>query len=844
MSSRPRSVSPAPPRGAALLLCALALVALVHCSSQEQEIADFMARGDGYVDNEQWKEAIIEYRNVLQLDPNNADAHYKLAKAYMKTEQLKDAYWELHETTRLDPGNTEARLGFGQFNLAARDFDEALAQADGVIESEPDKSPAYVLRGQALEGLNRPDEAEKAYLKARELSPDEGALLLILASFYQRQHRPQEAEPLLRQFSEEDPGFASYTALGRFLARDRGRADEAEAAFRAALEQSKPEEKVAAYRNLAGFYFSKNRFDDARSTLEKGIQEVDDKLDLIYLLARFHRFQGDDEKADQLIEEATKARPDDVRPYLVLSAYRGRDGDLEGALEAAESALKVAPDDPQARLRKAELLVDMGYREKDDVKIAEGRSIVDAMLAQEPSDPSALFVRAKIELAEGDTESAKTALRSAIDGRPDWAEAHFVLGSALALSGDQSGARAELARAVELDPSLVEARRLLAQIHAALGEHEYAIEQGRLYLKERPDNIPVRILVAQSLVRIGRGDEALAELQAIPEEKRTADVFYALGRLHASKGELDRARSLLLRADEERPNHPDILRTLLGIDRRLGHFDESVARIEKAAKADPSNADLVLLQGLVSMMQGRDAAVAGKPEVAKADFEQAENAFKRATEMDPDDLQAYQQLAYFYQLTGQLEKTIQTYETAVQAKPDNARLHHFLGVLYELAGRQDDAMKQYGEAIERDKSLGEAMNNLAYLLAERGEDLDHALDLAQQAKALLPESANAADTLGWVLFKRGIPSAAVGYLREAEAGADPNDENLGVIRQHLALAYEANGESDKAVASLQRALETLERQQKAAREAGRQPSDPPWAGDVRSMLERLQAATG
>ncbi len=809
----------------------LAPLFLVGCGDDESNVAQFMASGEGYAEQKQWKEAIIEYKNALQIAPNNGPAHYALAKAYLKSEKLGEAYWELHEAARLDPENTEARLTFGQLNLAARDFDESLAQAEAVIEADPENGSAHVLKGQALEGLDRADESEASYLRAREVDSDKPAYMLVLASYYHRRGKPEQAEPHLVELTEKDPSYVAYTALGRFLARDRERDDEAEAAFRTALEGTEGAQLRAAYRNLAGFHFAKGEFEQAEGVLEEGIDKAEDKLDLIYLLARFHRSQGNTEKADALVEDATRAQPDDPRPYLILSAYRGRQGDLEGALSAAESALEVAPDHQQARLRKSELLVDQGYRESDTVKIAEGRSIVVAVLEREPTNPSALFVRAKIEMAEGDTDAAMTSLRSAIDVKPDWAQAHFVLGSALAINGDPTGARAELARAVELDAGLLEARRLLAQVHASLGEHEYAIEQGRVYLRERPEYVATRILVAQSLVRLGRGGEAMEELSAIPTEDRTAEVEYAMGRLHAARGDYEEARVYLMRADKAKPNHPDVLRTLLGIDRRTGNLAESVRRIETASNEDPGSAKIVVLKGLVAMMVG--------------DLEGAERAFNYATELDPNDLEAYQQLAYFYRLTGQLDKTIETYENASQNRPENARLHHFLGVLYEMDDRPAPAMDRYAQAIELDRGLGEAMNNLAYLLAERGEDMDRALDLAQEAKALLPESPNAADTLGWVLYKRGIPSAAVGYLREAEAGMDPADDTLGIIRHHLAMAYEANGESSKAIDSLERALGTLQKQQEALREAGREVSDPAWAVEVRAMLDRLQAgATG
>ena len=98
-----------------------------------------------------------------------------------------------------------------------------------------------------------------------------------------------------------------------------------------------------------------------------------------------------------------------------------------------------------------------------------------------------------------------------------------------------------------------------------------------------------------------------------------------------------------------------------------------------------------------------------------------------------------------------------------------------------------------------------------------------------------------ADTLGWVMHKRGMYSAAISYLKESEAGTDPNDASIGIVRYHLALAYEANGDSDAARETLARALAGLEKQRQTAGTKGTTPPEPPWAADVRAMLDRLNA---
>jgi tetratricopeptide (TPR) repeat protein len=236
----------------------------------------------------------------------------------------------------------------------------------------------------------------------------------------------------------------------------------------------------------------------------------------------------------------------------------------------------------------------------------------------------------------------------------------------------------------------------------------------------------------------------------------------------------------------------------------------------------------VHLRGTVQAMTGNTA--------------QAEESFRRAIDLDPNQLGPYQSLARFLAQAGRKEEVVATYERAAQARPDSAGLQLVLGSLHEAFGDLDKARTAYEKAISIDPQLAAAKNNLAYILAEKGENLDRALDLAQEAKSLMPESGHAADTLGWVLFKKGIPSAAIGYLREAETEFKPEDPNLAIVRHHLALAYEASGQKEDARAALERALRDFEKIRETVRsQTGKEPRDPAWMADIRTMLERLKA---
>jgi tetratricopeptide (TPR) repeat protein len=446
-----------------LIGLAFLVLAMAACQSDEEKLTEHMTRGDEYFEDEAFGEAIIEYKNVVQIDPNHGQAHYKLAQAQML--------------------------------FLAKEIDEALLQIEAAIAADPNRVEAYVVKAQFLEAKERPEEALEAFEKAVELAPEEEGVLLLYANALSRRGDRENAERWYGKLIEAAPNFRSYFALGTFLVRgrDESREDEAVAAFRKAIEVAEPDEVARAHKGLAGYFYSQDRIDEAIATLEEGIEKadkvdlIDDKLDLMYTLANFHLAQGNEEEADALIEQATTAEPDKARTWLTLSRYRGQKGDLEGALAAARKAVEVEPDNEAARLRVAEVLIEIGVKEKREELIAEGRQRVEELLKQEPEHPGALLIKAKVDLIENRIDDCISAVRSAINSRPEWAQAHFVLGTCMAMKKDATGARSELARALEIDASLLQARRVLAQVHAGLRENEYAVEEGRRASPNRPN---------------------------------------------------------------------------------------------------------------------------------------------------------------------------------------------------------------------------------------------------------------------------------------------------------------------------------------------------------------------
>ena len=125
-----------------------------------------------------------------------------------------------------------------------------------------------------------------------------------------------------------------------------------------------------------------------------------------------------------------------------------------------------------------------------------------------------------------------------------------------------------------------------------------------------------------------------------------------------------------------------------------------------------------------------------------------------------------------------------------------------LGTIYEMKGQTDQAEDHYRKALDIDQAFIPAANNLAYLLATWGENLNEALQLAQKAREKLPNSPHIMDTLGWVYYQKGLYDHAIGEFSDSIVKLPDN----ATIRYHLGLVYYKKKENTKARETLEKAL--------------------------------------
>jgi tetratricopeptide (TPR) repeat protein len=155
-------------------------------------------------------------------------------------------------------------------------------------------------------------------------------------------------------------------------------------------------------------------------------------------------------------------------------------------------------------------------------------------------------------------------------------------------------------------------------------------------------------------------------------------------------------------------------------------------------------------------------------------------------------------------LKGDTNAAIVSLQAARQTLPEDKGVLATLALALDGAGKWPEAEKVYQATNKLYPNEAAILNNLAFGMAEHGEDLDQALSMAQRARQLsksaLPEIS---DTLGWIYLKKNLPDNAIQIFQELVA-ATPNQ---ATFRYHLGMALSQKGDKVRALQELKKALQ-------------------------------------
>ena len=779
-------------------------ISLAACSSEEQQFANYLERAKEFQQQGRGKEALVQLRSALQIDPRSAEANYRIAELLAKDNQPADAVFFFRETTRIDPTRTDAALAEAKlilFDDTAR-AEELVAK---VLEREPGNAKAHIRRSEVALARGKPADALEAARTAVEFAPKDGMSHMQLGIVHMARLRElaiqgkeipdavhQDAEKELKQAAELSPhGIDARLALGRLYASWKDHGDQALAAFRDAIEVAESAaERGRAAAAAINFARATRNEDFERSSLQAMIESTPLHLAAWDALARLEekRTKG---AGEGVYARLLELRPQDAQAHLHYAVLLFESERYDDAFKQLEEQASSGSEPPLAldqivslRLRRAE---------KKAARVA-----VDRLVKEFPTHPRTELAKGRMALAEKRFDEAADGLRRYLE-MEETAEGQKLLAIAELRRRNFPAATAAVDRAIALlanpEPGLL---RLKATVHANGGDYQLALKTLNRLARETGElRAPEKLLYAQALYSTGRrpAGKALLEEQ-LAAEKPAVGVLIEFARREATR-EPERARGYLDQVLARNPNHVVALRLLAQLDLAAGRPDEALARIDEAAKAGPLSPPLILLRAQV---------LAANKNWTRAE-EEARHAFAAAPELPG----ALELLTRIYLAQNRLDEAIASLQETERVGALPVSGLQLLARLHNEAGHRAEAKELYEKVLATRSDLPAAKNDLAWLLADEGNDLERALVLAREAQKAEPERAEIADTLGYVYFKKGFFEPALQQFQYAVEASGRAGHDVQVERPeyhyHMGLALKALGRNDEAAVAFARALQ-------------------------------------
>jgi tetratricopeptide (TPR) repeat protein len=466
--------------------------------------------------------------------------------------------------------------------------------------------------------------------------------------------------------------------------------------------------------------------------------------------------------------------------------YFLRTRDFGRAQEQYEAGVRAFPKEKATyQKRLVELYASSNRNE-------EAKKLLEQVLSANATDSEAQAMRAALRLTTSSRDEvnlAVTELQALVTKTPGNHLLHFNLGRGLLARGDIEQGRLQMEETLKLRPDFLAARELLAKVYLTRAEGAKALQESEAILRQEPNNLGGHLARSSALLLLQENDKARQELDYITSNfPENSEGRYQSGFLAYTTKDYAKASQMFTQLHKENPKD---FRGLVGVVETLAEqnkMGEAVQEVEASVAAEPDRKDLkVALANLYVRSQRYDQAIKIFQEVLQKDPKAADILFK---------------LAETYRRRGDLNQAVETFRKASQAAPNDPGPLLQLGLLMDGTGRREQAKPIYEQILRIQQDHPIALNNLAYIKAEEGTDLDSALSMAQRALQAQPQSPDIADTLGWVYIRKNLSGEAVRLFTDLVKKFPTNP----MYHYHYGMALMQRGDRPAAKRELEAAL--------------------------------------
>ncbi|MDZ4764459.1 MAG: tetratricopeptide repeat protein [Chloroflexota bacterium] len=710
-------------------------------------------------------EALTIYDEALRLDPAYAWALKGKGIVLERLGDLEGALESHERAARLDPNDVWHWHNQGDIFQKMGRYDDALAMLEAALRVDPQHANTWAKMGQVLRLMRQHEQALVAYERALEIEPKYAWAHNGCGLTFKAMGKFERALMSFRRAARTDPRIVWHWYNVTEMLVELGQYEEALPSAREAVRISP--DHTSAWGKLGQVLRYLKRYDEALTAYDRAIQ-------LQPNFAWAHNGKG-------IIYEQMGRYDDALTCYQAATQYGSIDashwynqgnalsllGRLDEALPLLERAIKIKPDFRRAWARLGGTLRLLG-RASEAVEALRTATTLD------PTNAWAWSEMGRALEALQQFDDAANAQRRAAQSKPDHAIYLTQHADALFNRGDYDDAFDVLEQALKIDPRNPRAWARRGQVLRRLHRQEEALRSYQRALDLDPRYAWAWAGRAMAELALHLIDEALDSFhRAI--ELDPADVWYryTLGDTLVTLNRFQDAADILAAAARVDPAHPDVWAKLGQAYRRLRRHPDALHAYDKALALKPDHAWAWNGRGLSLEALGRR--------------EEAIASYRRALVLDQGVIWYYTNLVDLLLAQRQYADALELMDIALHALPDNPIAWARHGQVLRRTGAYDDAILSYQRALELDPTYAWAWNGMGLANAALGQ-WQPALECYRESVRY-----NADDVWFWYNF--GDALLVIGEIKSAIAmfekalaldpTHEPSQKKLKTARDHL-----------------------------------------------------------
>ncbi len=788
------------------LLMAMTIV-LAGCSGVAPD--ELIARAEQSLNNKEYRAAVLDLKEVLREDPENARARRLLGEVYLAVEDGASAEKELRRAGGQDTDEELAPLLVYSLLLQGK-FDQV-----GSYTPDASLSPAAMTEIRAFQALAliEQDDLDGAEALLAANDPARGVTefpYYAKARLLKQQQRYEQSMQAVQAINARSPDFALAWALrGDLLGRER-KFEQAEQSYTQAIAHRVMNRRELIKRGFARLLLG--RVDEADADAEKALA-LGQKFQPAHYLAGIAAFQkGTMDSALDSLERSLALSPEHFPTVVMLALASAREGNINRALQMAEQAVTMQPGFPLSRLLLARLYLSQG-------RGADAESLIRPVVTARPNDLEAKGLLAGALMQQHKWRQAAPVLRQLADANQDSARAQLVAGVGAIAAGDVDRGVATLEQAAEGAPDDPMLNTALVASLIGGGSHEDALAVSRAYVTGRPDDpLALNLLAAAQLAAKDKATAIATYQRILTLDPGNLQATHVLAVLLLGDGKNDEASGLVAAGLARHPDDLPLLLMQAQVAEQAGDLDAAVMALQQAIDAHPMDPAPRARMAAQLLRQGQSQqalavlnatgvapdeallASRGKVYFALGRFTDAVNDFAELARRAPESIAVQRSLALAYENQGDLSGVERALDRILGLDPSD--VDALLAKVRLLVVRGDTAAA--ASLLSRPPLAQDSPDVQAAKLSLARRTGDHATEitLARTFFQQQPSTVNAV-TLSRA-YQRADDLASAERVLGEWLGANPDDATAYVELANLQMAA---GHTDASIATLERLIE-------------------------------------